>query len=192
MDTVIYADAFDGSQQAAVRLPNDEYLKFQKALLAALQPKDASGQRRTLTSQDLTNFSRQFAYRQFENINRTDLYRHPQVFDLCCMVSLAPAQMRIVPGNNVVRISENAFQWTFFRRGTVGHSNPALRDDKVMVLNGGVGSAKFLAPQWVKKDDADSFFTQKMAQAGITPEALKLKRGGTKIPHITPAAYGMA
>ena len=183
MTTIIYAAPFDRSQLGQLRLDPDEYNKTFRPSLGIIQPKDGSGQLRLPTTTELGSFCDRLAYRQFEQIGKSGIYRHPAIPELCCVVMLRNGATSVVPGNNVILVTDAVFQWTFFQKGQTS------AQDRVRVINGGNPQSALPTPSWVPQPDADRFFAGKLGECGENIAVLNLKRGGTRIPVLPPSTY---
>lgn len=182
MTTILYAAPFDAAQLKQLKLPANEYDAF-RGSLSALQPKDAGGQPRLPTASELQGFSDRLAYRQFEQVGHSGIYRHPIIPELCCVVMVQNGASTIVPGNNVMLLKHDAFQWTFFQKGQTAER------DRVRVINGGNPASVMPTPVWLPQTEADAFFTAQFARMGENIAVLNLKPGGTRIPNLPASAY---
>lgn len=182
MTTILYAAPFDATQLNQLGLPTNEYDAFRTSL-GKLQPKDAAGQPRALRAADLQGFADGLSYRQFEQIGNSGIFRHPIIPELCCIVMIKDGATTLVPGNNIMLLGNDCFQWTFFQKGVT------TAEDRVKVINGGNSASSLPTPIWVAQPDADRFFAEKIAAAGENVAVLNLKRGGTRIPNLPKSAY---
>lgn len=182
MTTILYAAPFDTAQLKQLNLAANEYDGF-RATLGMLQPKNASGQPRLPSPDELQAFCKHLAYRQFEEVGRSGVYRHPIIPELCCVVMVQNGAATVVPGNNVMLVRGDAFQWTFFQKGKTS------AEDRVRVINGGNTASAIPTPMWVPQPDADRFFAEQLVAKGEDPAMLNLTRGGTRLPSLSPSAY---
>jgi hypothetical protein len=182
MTTILYAAPFDAAQLKQLNLPANEYDTF-RATLGMLQPKNAGGQPRLPAPAELQSFCDRLAHRQFEPVGRSGIYRHPIIPELCCVVMVRGNGATVVPGNNVMLVRGDAFQWTFFQKGKTS------AEDRVKVINGGNTASAMPTPIWVPQPEADKFFTEQFARMGENVAVLNLKRGGTRLPNLPPSAY---